>query len=98
MVGDLTKQEGTPMRTVQAFLQTAVIVSSLLPLRPALAQEQAAAPVFQEGDTWQFKVTDKGLAGGMGPSFVSTGTYEIAYTNGDFQVHVFGEERKQPVT
>jgi hypothetical protein len=79
---------------LQAIVQIAVISSSLLTLSPAFAQEQAETPVFQEGDTWQFKVTDKGF---QESSSVSVRTYEITYTNGDFQTYVFRAKRKQTV-
>jgi len=85
------------MKVLLALLQVAAVSSSLLSLRSVLAQEQAAAPIFQEGDTWQFKVTDKGFERSLEPSSVSTRTHEITYTNGDFQVYVLGEKRKQPV-
>jgi hypothetical protein len=82
------------MRVLKALLQIAVVSSSLLSLRPGLAQEQAAAPIFQEGDTWQFKYTDRGF---QGPSSVSVRTYEIVYANGDFEAYAFGAAGKQTV-
>jgi hypothetical protein len=82
------------MRLLRAILQIAVVSSSLLILSPGLAQEQAVAPNFQEGDTWQFKVTDKGFEES---SSVSVTTFEITYNNGGFQTYVFGAKRKQPV-
>lgn len=80
----------TPMRVPLVLLQIAFVV--ILPLRLGFAQEQVASPIFQDGDTWQFKMTNKGF---NGPSSVSTRTYEIAYTNGDVQVYVFGDKGKQ---
>jgi len=85
------------MKVLLALLQVAAVSSSLLSLRSVLAQEQAAAPIFQEGDTWQFKVTDKGFERSLEPSSVRTRTHEIVYTNGDFQAYVLGEKRKQPM-
>lgn len=93
----LTYGRSLSMKVLLALLQIAAVASSLLSLRSVLAQEQAAAPIFQEGDTWQFKVTDKGFERSLDSSSVRTRTHEIAYTNGDFQVYLLGEKRKQPV-
>jgi hypothetical protein len=82
------------MRLLRAIVHFAVISSSLLALSPAFAQEQVAAPVFQEGDTWQFKYTDKGF---QESSSVSVRTYEIIHTNGHFQTYVVAAKGKQTV-
>ena len=59
-----------------------------------LAQESAPAPIFKEGDTWQFNITRQG-------QIVSTtdqlnGTYEMAFLQGKFKSYqVTGDQKTE---
>lgn len=50
----------------------------------AFCQEQATAPVYQEGDFWQFKIIEKGSIATSQAALA--GTYELSYSNGTVQI------------
>jgi hypothetical protein len=55
----------------------------------ALAQEQIQAPVFEEGDFWQFKVADKagnGISSSNSRGIIPDGIYVFRASNKRFQV------------
>jgi hypothetical protein len=57
------------------------------------AQEQAPAPAFKEGDTWQYVITRKGGAA-TSTEFLD-GTYEITFTQGALKAYeVNGTEKR----
>lgn len=47
----------------------------------SFGQGQVPAPVFQDGDFWQFKVVEKGFLGYS--SEAGDAAYELAYSQGD---------------
>lgn len=58
----------------------------------AIGQEQAEAPVHQEGDFWQFKVVEKGSISTSRAALA--GTYELSYSNGKVRVFALEGDRK----
>jgi hypothetical protein len=57
-----------------------------------LAQEQAPAPSFKEGDTWQFNITRKGQA--VSSTAQLAGTYELAFLQGKFKLYQVSGSQK----
>jgi hypothetical protein len=49
------------------------------------AQEQAPAPSFKDGDTWQFNITAKGQRTSSSERF--TGIYELVFSQGQLKVY-----------
>jgi hypothetical protein len=60
-----------------------------------LAQEQAPAPSFKEGDTWQFSLTQKGQQVSTSERF--TGIYELALFQGQVKVYEVNAGQKTEV-
>ena len=62
-----------------------------------LAQEQAPAPSFKDGDTWQFNITRKGQVASSTDQ--NNGMYELSVAQG--QVRIYGmngsQKREMPV-
>lgn len=52
-----------------------IVVALLFCISSGVAQEQAAPPTFKEGDTWQFRLAQKGQAVSTSERF--TGIYEL---------------------
>jgi len=59
------------------------------------AQEQAPAPSFKEGDTWQFSITQKGQLFSTSERF--TGIYEMALSQGQVKVYEINGSQKTEV-
>jgi hypothetical protein len=57
-----------------------------------LAQEQASAPSFKEGDTWQINISRQGQVGSSTDQ--NEGLYEIVYTQGRARVFKIEGVRK----
>jgi hypothetical protein len=51
------------------------------------AQDQAPAPSFKEGDTWQFKITRLGGAENVTSTEFNDGTYELVFTQGKVKLY-----------
>lgn len=51
----------------------------------AYAQEQAPAPSFKEGDTWQFNITRKGQIATSSEQLL--GDYELTFSQGKFKLY-----------
>jgi hypothetical protein len=60
-----------------------------------LAEEQASAPSFKEGDTWQFNMTQKGQQISTTERF--TGIYELALSQGQVKVYEVNGSKKTEV-
>jgi hypothetical protein len=60
-----------------------------------LAQEQASAPSFKEGDTWAFSMTQKGQQISTTERF--TGIYELALSQGQVKVYEVNGSKKTEV-
>jgi hypothetical protein len=59
-----------------------------------LAQDQAPAPVFKEGDTWQFNRTNKGQL--TSSSERISGIYELLFSQGQMKVYeVVGNQKNE---
>jgi hypothetical protein len=59
-----------------------------------LAQDQAPAPVFKEGDTWQFNRTNKGQL--TSSSERISGIYELVFSQGQMKLYeVAGTEKNE---
>lgn len=59
------------------------------------SQDQAPAPVFKEGDFWQFKVTEKDLA--TNSSEALNGTWELSYSQGGIKGFILTGEQKEEI-
>ena len=66
------------------MLSLAIAALFLLAAFNAFSQE-VLAPVFQDGDFWQFKAVEKNV-GGISRSNPFDGIYELLYSQGDFKV------------
>jgi hypothetical protein len=62
-------------KPILVFAFAAVIFTAII-----LAQEQAPAPSFKEGDTWQFNVSRRGQIGSS--TDLIEGMYELSVTQG----------------
>jgi hypothetical protein len=60
-----------------------------------LAQDQAPAPVFKEGDSWQFSMTQKGQQIYTSERF--TGIYELTLSQGQVKVYEVNGSQKTEV-
>ena len=69
------------------FLSTAILI----------AQEQAPAPTFKEGDTWQFNIVPKGQLGKSTDQ--NEGMHELPVTQGVVKLYKIsgGQRNEQPV-
>src|SRR5262245_5402046 len=69
------------------FLSTAILI----------AQEQAPAPTFKEGDTWQFNIVPKGQLGKSTDQ--NEGMHELTVTQGVVKLYKIsgGQRNEQPV-
>jgi hypothetical protein len=57
-----------------------------------LAQEQAPAPSFKEGDTWQFNITREGQVASTTNQLA--GTYEVTFLQGKFKSYQVSDGQK----
>jgi hypothetical protein len=72
----------------------AMFTISLLLCTISFGQEQVPAPVFQDGDLWQFKVVEKGFLGYS--SEAGNATYELAYSGGEIKIfRVVGDQKTE---
>lgn len=60
---------------------TATIFASTLTV---LAQEQASAPAYKDGDSWQFNIKETGVLGSSSNALV--GLNDVVYVNGKFKI------------
>jgi hypothetical protein len=51
------------------------------------AQEQVSAPVYQDGDFWQFKIDRSNYTSPASQSNLLHGIYEVSFSNGDFKTY-----------
>lgn len=59
-----------------------------------VAQEQAAQPVFKDGDSWQFTINQKGLV--VSTTERITGTYELVFSQGKVKVYeMIGDQKSE---
>lgn len=56
-----------------------------------LAQDQAPAPSYKDGDSWQFKAAEKGST--VSSTRALDGDYEVSYKQGDMKVVPMGREK-----
>jgi hypothetical protein len=70
---------------IAVFCSTTVIV----------AQDQAPAPVFKEGDTWQINITRKDQVGSS--TSQNEGAYELVFTQGKVKVFEINGSQKSEV-
>ncbi len=59
--------------------------------------EQSEAPVYQDGQSWQFKIDSSNYTHtGYSSDFVADGIYELSFSNGAFKVfQVNGAEKTE---
>ena len=57
-----------------------------------LAQEQAPAPSFKEGDTWQFNISRKGQVGSSTED--NDGVYELSFSQGAVKIYQINGSQK----
>jgi len=73
-----------------SVLEAAIFWSTAI----VLAQEQAPAPTFKEGDTWQFHISRKGQIGTS--TDLTEGLYEVSVTQGAVKLYqVDGSKRTE---
>jgi hypothetical protein len=85
-------KEGMLMTKPILFAVLAAIFSSTAIL---FAQEQAAAPVHKEGDTWQFNISRKGQIFGSTNYF--EGMYELSITQGVVKLYDINGGQKNEI-
>jgi len=73
---------------------TAFVAIFFLAAVNAFSQE-APAPVFQEGDFWQFKAVEKQV-GSLSTSNPFDGMYEVVYSQGNFKTFQMTNNGRQP--
>lgn len=76
-------------RQTQFFI---VAIALLFCIASGLAQEQAAPPNFKEGDTWQFRLAQKGQIVSTSERF--TGIYELVFSQGQVKVYEVNGDQK----
>jgi len=69
----------------------AILISGVL----SFAQEQAPAPTFKEGDTWQINISRKDQ--GASSSAQNEGEYELVFTQGKVKVFEINGDQKSEV-
>jgi hypothetical protein len=62
----------------------------------AFAQEQAPKPTYQEGDFWQYKVSEKGITT-RATTAALNGTYELRYTQGKVKAFLLNGPDKDEI-
>ncbi len=75
-------------------MTTVLLAMSLLLPRYVLAQEQVDAPKFNNGDFWDFDVSDKMMTAS---SQRLKGQYEMLFTGGKLQTFKIEQNEKSPV-
>lgn len=69
-----------------------IVVALLSCISSGLAQEQAAPPSFKEGDTWQFRLAQKGQTVSTSERF--TGIYELVFAQDQVKVYEVNGDQK----
>ena len=64
---------------------SATLAISVLLCAMAVAQEQAPAPVYKDGDFWQFRITRQGFQ--TKDSSRTEGDYEVRFIGGEYKVY-----------
>jgi len=75
-------------------LSLAAAAALLLAAFNAFSQE-VPAPVFQDGDFWQFKAVETNV-GGISRSNPFDGVYELFYSQGNFRIFHFADGQREP--
>ena len=76
------------------MLSLAIAALFLLAALNAFSQE-VPAPVFQDGDFWQFKAVETNV-GGLSRSNPFDGVYELLYSQGNFKVFQLTDGKRGP--
>src|SRR5262245_27327525 len=82
------RRRKTVMRKLALVFSLMLLLSSVY----AFSQDQAVAPVFKDGDFWQFKVVSKGFASS---TIGLDGIYELAYSQE--KVNIFEVTDRQKI-
>jgi len=71
-----------------------IVLAFFSSIKPISAQEQATAPVFKEGDTWQFNRTNQGQT--TSSSEQISGIYELTFKQGQMKLYeVVGNQKNE---
>jgi hypothetical protein len=79
----------------KAIMRQMAIIFSLMQVLStvcAFGQDQAPAPVFKDGDFWQFRMATKNIASST--RHLEDGIYELAYSQAQVKISVIKDGQK----
>src|SRR5262249_46108999 len=80
----------------KGFLFSILTVAFSLSPAVVLAQEQAPAPLYKEGDTWQFNISRKGQVGSSTEQ--NDGVYELSVSQGTVKIYqIDGSQKNEKI-
>jgi len=80
----------------KGFLFSILTVAFSLSPAVVLAQEQAPAPLYKEGDTWQFNISRKGQVGSSTEQ--NDGVYELSVSQGTMKIYqIDGSQKNEKI-
>src|SRR5215831_7268904 len=90
----INSKEGIPMARpiLLSVLAAAIFLSTAI----LIAQEQAAAPTFKEGDTWQFNISRKEQFATS--TELNEGMYELSISQGAVKIYQLEGSQKKEMT
>jgi hypothetical protein len=79
---------------MKLFFQVAVVLLGMTAVS-LFAQEQAAKPTFNEGDTWRFNIVETGFQASS--TEMLQGNYEVTYSQGKIKAAAVSGDKKEEV-
>jgi hypothetical protein len=76
---------------MKKIFSLAMAIAFLVPALILFAEDQAATPEYQQGDFWQFRLTEKDILI-QSTALIGNGDYEVFYSGGQFRPRPLAEK------